>query len=131
MKEFLEFYETAARAVLPYFMALGVLGCFVIMYESMHFCYRYFIHSGNVLVWGVHDDNDLDRLWKDKFDKKGLPVGWGIAIILCLLLLAVSWLSAWIWPVTFLFTLPLLVMIAIGYRTRKKTAFLQKLKGGE
>lgn len=128
MKEFFEFYEMVARAVLPYFFALGVIGGLVILYSSMYFCYRYFIQTGHILVWGGSNE-ELDRIWRDKFDRKGLPIGWGIAIIMLVIVLGLSWLSAWIWPVTFLFTLPLLIMIAFGYRTRKKTAFLQKLKG--
>jgi hypothetical protein len=131
MKEFLEFYELVARAILPYFIGLGIVGSLVIMYSSMYFCYRYFIHTGEILVWGVRNDDKIDTIWREKFDRKGLPAGWGMALLLSAMLLLATWLSAWVWPITFLFSLPLLIMIAFGYQKRKKTAFLQKLKGQE
>ncbi len=62
MKGFFDFYETVAQTVMPYFLAIGVMGSLVLLYNSMHFCYRYFIHTGNILVWGSTDEDGLDRL---------------------------------------------------------------------
>jgi hypothetical protein len=130
VKEFFEAYVTVAHFLTPIFAGIGIGICLWVLSMSLRFTYLYFVQTGKMVLWGAENRN-IEEVWVRKLDRRGLPFGWGLALTISGFVILATWVSIWIWPITVLVTLPMLCIVLLGWRARKKTAFLQKLKGEE
>lgn len=132
---FMGIYLDVLSYSLPLFMLIATYICLRhLIYESLRFNYRHYLKYGEfVLLWGERDDPDRTTHRKEIAKEMKVTeddfLPWfsslAMSVIVFLFLLAVVFL----WPITFIIIVPLLIVRGFAYRKRQKISFTQKLKG--
>lgn len=121
-----------------FFPIMMVIGGYIVlrhlMFNSLRFNYRHYLEYGEfVICWGDDGNNNekKDRRLRISKEIKAEEdfVSWLAALLMSLVVLAIAAAIAYLWPITIVLVMPLMLVRLIGYRKRKKIAFTQKLKG--
>lgn len=130
-----QLYLTSLEWVVPAMMLIaGYIVLRHLIWGSLKFNYHHYLQHGEfVLLWG--DDGDDHTKKQIRIDlAKELKIeadfaSWFAALAMSLFLLIMWAATAYLWPITCILVIPLMIVRLIGYRKRQKIEFTQKLKG--
>lgn len=126
------YWMIATTYISPGFLVLCIGFCLWMIWQSMKFNYHYYIKHGELVIFVPNKGSDTEyhvqQLCKEKeYDEE--YSAWAFTLFLCLIVLIVGQIIAFLWPISIIIFLPMMTVWFLARPKRKRAVFMSKLQG--